>query len=183
MSTATQTRMTADEFIRAHGDESGVELANGEIRRIPMPGSEHGEVCFRAALILGNHVVPNRLGRIMTNDTFIRMSETHCFGADVCFVSYETLPADRPTPKGPLAPPLELVVEVRSPSDSVADMTDKATQYLRAGVRVVLVLDPNTDSAALFRPDELPQRFHNGDVLTIPDVLPGFSAPVAKFFE
>lgn len=118
----------------------------------------------------------------MTNDTFIRLSETHCFGADVCYVSYESLPADQPTPKGPLTPPVELVVEVRSPWDAIADMTDKATQYLRAGVKVVLILDPKTDSAALFRPDELPQRLDNGDTLTLPDMLPGFSTPVARFF-
>ena len=183
MSTATQTRMTADEFIRAHGDEPGVELADGVIRRIPMPGSEHGEVCFRAALILGNHVVPNRLGRIMTNDTFIRMSETHCFGADVCFVSYDTLPADRPTPKGPLAPPLELVVEVRSPSNTVPEMTDKANEYLRAGVQVVLILDPQTDTAGVFRLNELPQRFSNGDLVVLPEVSPTFAVPASKFFE
>ncbi|MEO2087943.1 MAG: Uma2 family endonuclease [Gemmataceae bacterium] len=156
---------------------------NGEIRRIPMPGSEHGEVCVNAVLLIGQHVKQNRLGRVMSNDMFIRMSETHCFGADVCFVSYETLPADRPTPKGPLAPPLELVVEVRHSFESIMDVAAKATQLIRVGVKAVLVLDPNSDSAALFRPDELPQRFHNGDTLAIPDVLPGFSAPVAKFFE
>lgn len=31
--------------------------------------------------------------------------------------------------------------------------------------------------------NELPQRFHNGDEVTIPDVLPGFAVPLVRFFE
>lgn len=174
--------MTADEFIRLHVDESGIELVDGQPRRVPMPGCDHGEVCFKAALVIGNHVVANKIGRVMTNDSFVRISERNCFGADVMFVSYATLPADQPTPRGPITPPVELVVEVRSPSDSIGDMTDKATAYLRAGGRVVLVLDPETESAGVFRPDELPHRFHNGDTVTLPDVLPGFAVPVGSFF-
>lgn len=42
MSTATLPPpigpMTADEFLRLHGDESGIELIDGQIVRLPMPG-------------------------------------------------------------------------------------------------------------------------------------------------
>ena len=62
-------------------------------------------------------------------------------------------------------------------------MSDKAYEYLEAGVRVVLVLDQETESAAVFRPGGWPQRFHNGDEVTIPDALPGFAVPVKRFFE
>lgn len=183
MSTAIQTDMTTDEFLRLHGDESGIELVDGQIRRIPMPGCDHGEVCANAVLVIGPHVKANKLGRVFGNDSFIRISERRCFGPDVMFVSYTTLPADQPTPIGAITPPVDLVVEVRSPSDTIGDMTDKATAYLRAGVRVVLVLDPETDSAGIFRPNELPHRYHNGDTVTLPDVLPGFAVPVGRFFE
>lgn len=184
--TATATPLvTADEFLRVHGDASGVELVNGKIVRLPMPGAMHGEVCVTAAALIHQFVKTNKLGRVMGNDTYIRTrtAPDGCRGADVCYVSYAVLPADQPTPTGPLTPPLELVVEVRSPSDSFADLTDKATEYARAGVQVVLILDPPTESAGVFRANELPQRFHNGDELTLPDVLPGFAVPVAKFFE
>jgi Uma2 family endonuclease len=176
--------MTADEFLRAHGDESGVELVRGRLVRSPMPGALHGQVCVKATLIFGNFIEANGLGRLMSHDTFVRTrTDPDTFlGADHCFISYETLPADRPTPVGPLVPPLELVIEVRSPSNSIADLTEKAADYIRAGVRVVVVLDPQTESAAVFRADELPQRFHNGDELALPDVLPGFAVPVRKFF-
>lgn len=77
----------------------------------------------------------------------------------------------------------DLVVEVRSPSDSWQQLLNKSSEYLAAGVAVVLVLDPDKNAATIFRGEELPQTFHNGDMITIPDVLPGFSVALAKLFE
>lgn len=181
----TPTTMTGDEFLRQYGDASGVELVRGQLERVPMPGPEHGSVCLNAGTIINNFVKAHKLGRAMSNDTFIRTTTNPdgYRGADVCFVSFETLPADQPWPRNALIPPVELVVEVRSPSDSIKEMSAKAYEYLDAGVRCVVVLDPPTESAAVFRPDELPHRFHNGDTLTLPDVLPGFAVPVSQFFE
>ena len=49
---------------------------------------------------------------------------------------------------------------------------------------VVLVLDPAIEAVTIYRETEdIPQRFSNGDELTLPDLLPGFTVPVRKFFE
>lgn len=177
--------VTADEFLRLHGDESGIELVDGQIVRLPMPGLEHGAVCFKVALIIGGHIVANKLGRVFTNDSFIlvRSNPDVVRGPDVLFISYETMPADVPTPKGAYSPPLELAVEVKSPTDTIRGMSRKADEYLEAGVKVVLTFDPDLAIATVFRSDEWPQRYHNGDELALPDILPGLAVPVAKFFE
>jgi Uma2 family endonuclease len=62
-------------------------------------------------------------------------------------------------------------------------LADKAAEYLNAGVNVVLVIDPQVESVAVFRRDENPQRYHNGDELTLPDILPGFAVRVREFFS
>ncbi len=190
MSTATATapapaRLTGDEFLRQYGDQSGVELDQGLLLRTPLPGLLHGEVCANAYHLLREFVKPRNLGRLFTNDSFVRTrTDPDSYrGADVLYISYQTLPADRPTPVGAYTPPLELVVEVRSASDSVADMTNKATEHIAAGVKVVLVLDPDLEVAAVYRADEYPIRFHTGDEVTLADVLPGFAVPVKRFFE
>jgi Uma2 family endonuclease len=77
----------------------------------------------------------------------------------------------------------DLVVEVRSPSDNWSKIFTKVGEYLGSGVRVVIVLDSATTSASVYRPEELQQIFHNGDELTVPDVLPGFAVTVRKLFE
>ncbi len=185
IATAPPTLVSAEEFLRLHGDDSGVELVDGQIVRTAMPGFEHGDICGNAFAILREFVKARGLGRVLANDTFIRTKTNPdgFRGADVCYVSYERYAKELPRPKGPVVPPLELVVEVKSPSDSILEMTNKATEYLAAGVKVVMVLDPETESAAVYRADEFPHRFHNGDSVVLPDILPGFSAPVAKFFE
>jgi len=172
------------EFLRRHGDDSGIELVHGRIVRLPMPGALHGEVCLNAGSIIRDFVKRNQLGRAMGNDTFIvtRTNPPGVRGADVLFISYQSLPAQVPTPAGALTPPLELVVEVRSPSDSMADLAAKAAEYLAAGVMVVLLLDPATDSATVCRPNQPDQVFAATATLTLPDVLPGFAVPVADFF-
>jgi len=189
MSTATlppaapPALVPADEFLKLHGDESGVELVKGVITRLPMPGLQHGEVCMTAGILIGNFVKQHKLGRVFGNDSFVRTSPTGCRGADVMFISYATLPTTVPTPVGAFTPPLELVVEVRSPSNTITDMTDKANEYLRAGVQVVLVLDPQTDTATICRLNEWPLRFSNGDHVVLPEVSPTFAVPASKFFE
>jgi Uma2 family endonuclease len=185
IATTTPTPVTAEEFLRLHGDDSGVELVDGQIVRTAMPGFEHGDICGNAYAVLREFVKAQGLGRVLANDTFIRTrtNPDGFRGADVCYVSYERYAKDLPRPKGPVVPPIELVVEVKSPSDTILEMTNKATEYLAAGVKVVMVLDPETESAAVYRADEFPHRFHNGDSVVLPDILPGFSVPVAKFFQ
>src|SRR5262249_14134668 len=150
----------------------------------PMPGAEHAEVCLSAGAILRETAKQGGLGRVMSNDTFIRTTPDTYRGADVCFINYARLPKEQPRPKGPLEVPPEVVFGVRSPTDRTGDIQIKVGEYLNAGVTVVVVLDPNIEAATVYRQTEdIPQRFSNGDELTLPDVLPGFSASVRRFFE
>jgi Uma2 family endonuclease len=163
-----------------------VELVKGRVVRYPMPGAEHGEVCGNAYAFLREFVKPSKLGRVMSNDTFVRVttSPDTYRGADVCFLSYARLPKEQPLPKGPLEVAPELVIEVRSPTDRRGDIQIKVGEYLNAGVTLVVVLDPEIDAATVYsQTEDIPQRFSNGDELTFPDVLPGFAVPVRKFFE
>jgi Uma2 family endonuclease len=185
MSTATITapsQMTAEEFLKLHGDESGVELVKGRIVRSPMPGLDHGRVCFKAALLFGRFADDRDLGRMMTCDSFIPTGNESVRGADFCFFSYKRLPKDTPTPKKTADVPPELVVEVRSPSDRIGAIREKVKEYLAAGVDVVVLLDPAVETATVFKQDSEVQ-LTNADELTLPDILPEFRVPVSQFFS
>ena len=183
---ATEPLLTAGEFLRLHGGETCVELVRGQVVRYPMPGGPHGYVCNNASAIITPFVREHGLGRVFSNDTFTktRLKETTetLRGPDVAFVSYTRMPKGS-IPEGPLPCVPDLVVEVRSPSDRIPQLSTKATEYLDSGVTVVVVLDPETESLAIYRENEFPIRMHNGDELTLPDVLPGFAVAVKKFFE
>ena len=80
-----------------------------------------------------------------------------------------------------LAP--DLVVEVKSPSNSNHEMADRAMMWLSHGVQMVLVADPRPVTLTVYRPGEPPQVPGEFDTFEGGDALPGFTAPVWSFFR
>ena len=96
--------------------------------------------------------------------------------------------ATQRVPKGPLprryldvSP--EVVFEVRSPGDRWSEIHVKIGEYLNANVKVVIVLDQQTETAHIYRPDDPPQILNRDDELTLPDILGDFRVVVRRFFE
>ncbi|MFO0807702.1 MAG: Uma2 family endonuclease [Gemmataceae bacterium] len=174
--------LTADEFA-AHYADARAELVQGVVKKLPMPGQKHGKVCLEIGFRIRQFLETNDIGHATSNDSWVKVRSNPDIvrGSDVCFFSYDRLPKGG-IPEGVLPAVPDLVVKVRSPSDRWKDVLVKVTEYLDAGVRVDVVLDPKTESATVYRPDELQQIVHNGDELTLPDVLPGFAVPVSRLF-
>ncbi len=84
-------------------------------------------------------------------------------------------------PYAKIAP--DLVFEVRSPSDRTPKVLAKVDEYLDAGVTVVCVVDESDRSVTVYRLDQDEVHLTGGMDFIAADVLPGFSAPVRKFFE
>jgi Uma2 family endonuclease len=175
-------RLSIEEFLARHGDTPRVELIQGVVKEYPMPGLEHGKICMKIGALIFNHVEARDLGHVMSNDSFVRTGRDSVRGADVLFYSYERLPKGQPIPRTMHQQVPDLVVEVKSPSDNWTELFGKVVEYLRAGVRVVVLLDPESATASVYRPNELQRVLHNGDELTLPDVLPGFAVPVNRLF-
>ena len=181
-STDAPSLMTAEEFAQKHGHDYA-ELVKGQIVELPMPFPRHGRICLLAGRLFDEHAEKNDLGRVMSNDSFVknRSNPDTVRGADLCFYSNERLPKGA-VPEGLLPVVPDMITEVRSPTERWTQVFTKVAEYLEAGVRVVVILDPTTATASVYRPDELQQIFDNGDDLVLPDVLPGFTAPVKRLF-
>jgi Uma2 family endonuclease len=175
---------TAEEFAERYAGQRA-EFLFGKVVFPPMPFQQHRKMCFNAAYLLGTHVVPNDLGHITTNDSFVKVpmrdDPEKVRGADVCYFSYERVPKGD-FPGGLLDISPDLIVEVKSPSDTWTLVFTKVGEYLTNGVRVVVVIDVDSRSASVYRPTERQQIVEQNETLTLPDVLPGFAVPVANFF-
>ena len=176
-------RMTADEFAERHADER-VEYIRGYVVEMDMPGSNHGKVCTRSSAILMNFADQKDLGHVVSNDSWVALptpyDPTLVLGPDVYFISYERMPRGD-LPDGTLHAIPELVFEVKSPSDRKRNIAEKIADYLAAGVSAVVFLDPDSRSGAVHTPKGI-LKLSSTDTLELPDILPGFSVPVAKFF-
>ncbi len=149
-----------------------------------MPTVKHGRICNEIAFALNLHVRDQDMGRIVTNDSFIRISDNPptVRGADVAFYSFARLPRG-PLPEGLLPALPDLVVEVRSPSQDWISVFQKVGEYLAAGVTLVLLLDAERLTASTYHALNGQTVFDRHAVLTLPDVLPGFSLLVARLFD
>lgn len=186
MSTPTTTptappRLSIEEFLVRYADVPNAELVKGVVKEQPMTTPRHGKLCMMIGALIYNHVQAHDLGHVMSNDSRVQTGPESVRGGDVIYFSYERLPKGE-VPEGLLSVAPDLVVEVRSPSDRWTVLFTRVGEYLAAGVRVVVILDPASASASVYRDDELQQIFHNSDPLTLPDVLPGFSVPVNRLF-
>ena len=174
---ATSDTMTLEEFLE--NDVEGYEYVRGELVPMPPTSMEHGEICSNVILHLSLHVFAHQLGRLYTAGTTFRVGD-RVVKPDVAFVSTDRLPENRD--KGSPIPP-ELAVEVVSPSDKQYDVTEKAFAYLKAGTRLVWVIEPVAKTVMVYRSETDFTLLTYEDTLTGEDVVEGFTCPVAQLFE
>ncbi len=179
--------VTAEELLRKPDDGFRHELVKGKLRKVAPTGDEHGYVAMEIGRLLGNHAKANNLGRVYAAETGFRISSNPdtVRAPDAAFVSRERLEEVGPV-RGyrPGAP--DLAVEVVSPNDTHAGVTEKALAWLEAGTRMVLVVDPGearrTVTVYRSREDIRILTAEAGDLLDGADVVPGWTVPVAELF-
>jgi Uma2 family endonuclease len=178
-----QKLITAEEYLHLPDRGERRELRRGVVVVMNPPGFRHGEVCGNVYHYVDNFVRNRKLGRTLTNDSGIiteRDPDT-VRGADISYYSFQRVPKGQ-SPIGYAGASPEIVFEVVSPTNSRTEIAIKTGEYLRAGVKVVCVVDPQYQIVNLHYPDRPDDRLEGEELLTLTD-LPGFSVPVARLFE
>ena len=173
---------TVDDLLATREDGQHHELLRGVIVVSPPPGFLHGRTSLRFGATLSRFADETGLGVVVTGSGFrLQRDPDTVLGPDVAFIRADRIPPNADdTTYLELAP--DLVVEVVSPSNSLAKMQDSILTYLEAGVRMVLVLEPMRRTVTAHIPDRVARTLVLGEVLDGGDVLPGFSVPVADLF-
>lgn len=172
-----QVTMTLEEFL--DNDLEGYEYVQGEL--VPMAAAAiiHGEIGSNLHFLLASHVRENKLGRLYIAETTFQLGD-RVVKPDIAFVSTERLSDDKL--KGFSVAP-DLAVEIVSPLDIHYDVNEKALAYLKAGTRLVWVIEPVLKSVTVYRSEVDCTLLNYEDTLTGEDVIEGFSCAVAELFE
>jgi Uma2 family endonuclease len=178
------TIMTIDQLMCSDLADERVELIAGVVYRMTPAGGTHGLVCSNVVVTLGQYVRARSLGALFTPDTgfLLKRGPDTLRCPDVAFVSAQRL-ADYGVGPGMMTAPPDLAVEILSPSNSARYMNDKIRDYFDAGVRLVWVIDPSARTVTRWAPGEPIRTALESDAMDGGDVVPGFSATVASFFE
>ena len=174
--------MTAEELLLMPDDGMQRELICGVLTEDMPPGDEHGVLVARIAWLFTGYAEENDYGEVRAGDSGFHLDHDPdtVRGPDVAWVSTDRLPSPV-VGYAELAP--DLVVEVKSPSNSNREMADRALMWLGHGTRMAVVADPVSVTLAVYRPGQPPQVLGEFDVFDGGDVLPGFAEPVWRFFR
>ena len=145
-------------------------------------GSLHAIIAATLGGILYDFVKQRKLGWVFGAEGgfHIRHDPDTVRAPDVAFVSAKRMPAS--VPQGFFPGPPDLAVEVLSPNDRASEVLGKVSDWLEAGCRKVWVVDPETQSIAVYAPKVEMRVLHLSDTLTDEEVLPGFQIEVRKIF-
>lgn len=159
------------------------ELDDGRLVLMAPPGGEHGRMQMRLGAMLWSYVMKRGLGEVFAEvGVILRRKPDRLVGPDAAFVASSSLPV-RMSPEGYLETIPELIVEVRSKNDSVAELRAKADEYLAAGVQIVWVVDPSLRTVTVYRPHTTGQELRSGEILTAEEVIPGFECLLSDLFR
>jgi Uma2 family endonuclease len=182
MSTGTAT-MTADELWKLPDDGMRRELVRGELREMMPPGFQHGRVAMRLGVLLDAHVRENGLGETVAAETgfFIERDPDTVRAPDAAFVSRERYGKLGPTKRyWPEAP--DFAAEVVSPEDTFREVEEKALQWLDAGTKAVLVVDPARRTATVYRGRQDVRVFEGDQPIDLADAVPGWQPKLSELF-
>ena len=182
--TYTKTKfLTADDLLRLYGQGVRGELIRGELHETMSTGINHGRTVIKASVQLGNFIMPRQLGTLVGSDTgiWLERDPDTVREPDIAYISAEKMPLDADIPGYSEVVP-DLVVEVRSPNNSLRETREKALMWLNFGVHLVWVAHPENRTVDVYDAEGSILTLTEDDNLDGGDVLPGFSCPVRDIF-
>ena len=177
----TTDLITADELLQMKDDGFRYELVRGELIKSSPAGHQHGRIVLNFTTPLDQFVRANRLGAVYAAETGFKLSEDVVRAPDAAFIRRERVEAvGLTTGFWPGAP--DLAAEVVSPGDTYAEVQDKIADWLDAGTRLVVVVNPSTQTVALYHSRNDIRILTIEDVLDGGEVVPNWTLPVRDLF-
>jgi Uma2 family endonuclease len=177
---ATSSHLLTWKEFEQHPDEQ-IEILEGELLTVPIPRAKHSIVAANIFEML-QPLNANQLGYGLCCVGY-KLSEDPptWIKLDVSFLKMERVRATEPDSYFLGAP--ELAVEIVSPSDTQGTLRRKVDLLLADGSLAVWVVYLEDRQVHVFLPEGTSFSRGINDVLTLPEMLPGWELPVAKIFE
>lgn len=180
------------EQLQAEHPEWQMELVDGSI--VVMGPSDYAseEIGSRLLTFLNLWVMPRKLGRMTgssagfilpsleTNEVLVgNGASTNLRAPDVSFVRADRL---KKTKRDFVELVPDLMVEVKSKSDRIKPLQEKIQLFLELGCAVGILIDPDKLTVTVYRLNQNPLVLKDNDILTLPDLLPGWEIAVSELW-
>ena len=169
-------------------DDYQIELRDGEIIVMGPSDIVSSYIGAQLSFLLKLWVSPRGLGLVFDSRGGFILPNTDLTAPDVSYVSRERMPR---TVRYFSETVPDLVVEIKSQSEKpfghssayrIAKLRQKIEMFLDQGVKVGILIDPDELTATLYRPNQKPLLFTDGETLTIPELLPGWELQISDLW-
>ncbi len=170
--------LTDEQFLRLCSDNGDlrIELTAQKVLVIMSPaGSKTGWRNARLTQRLANWAEQDDTGLAFDSSAGFTLPNGAKRAPDASWVRrerWDALSEEEQEVFAPLCP--DFVVELRSPSDSLAMTQEKMREYIDNGAQLGWLIDPRTQRVYIYRPGEAPVCLEQPTILSAEPVLPGF---------
>lgn len=172
------------EFCQINRDLRIERTATGKVIIMSPAGGETGSRNASLTAALYHWAKHNKHGVAFDSSTGFILPNGATRSPDGAWVLRERLTSLSPRQKQkflPLCP--DFVIELRSPTDEVADLKDKLQEYMENGARLGWLLIPETHEVYIYRPDAAPEHLLDPAQLNGETVAPGFLLELADIWD
>ncbi|NBD17923.1 MAG: Uma2 family endonuclease [Cyanobacteria bacterium] len=155
---------------------------NGELIVMSPVGGYSGnqELELGADLTLWNR--QTQLGKVFSSSTIFNLPNGGDRSPDAAWVElsrWQSLTPEQRKKFPPIAP--DFILELRSPSDTLASLQGKMAEYLISGVRLGWLFNPQDQEVEIYRQGKEKEVRQLPTKLSGEDVLPGFVLSIERF--
>ena len=178
--TISTGKLSLEEFFKLPEEDRNFELIEGEAIAKIAPKLNHSRLT-RALCVLLESWSENR-GELGIEWAIIlqRNNQDWVLVPDLLYISYDKIPKDK-LQEGACPLPPELVIEIISPGQSFGSISQKATDYLKAGISRVWLVDSQGKNITIFYPDK-PLAIKSGKDSLQDEIFPELELTVEQIF-
>ena len=172
---AFEALLSLNEELRFEVDEAG---------RLIIMGSGAWVSSTRAAKIITQvQIWADAAGGEVSGEMgYFRVGELGRRAPDVSWTSPERIPEMGAETKGPGEVVPDLIVEIRSPSDSLTQLQQKLEMWITRGARLAWLIDPDHTTAHIYRPGQPPEVLTKPQSLSGEDIAPGLTVDLTRIW-
>ncbi len=163
------------EFCHQNADLRIERTREGELIVMPPTGGETGNRNFEIAVALGQWAKQDGSGLGFDSSTGFILPNRAQRAPDAAWITKErwfALPPEKRAKFPPIVP--DFIIELRSPSDELADLIEKMEEWIGNGVRLGWLIDPFERRVHVHRPNVEPEVLEEPASVSGNPVLPGF---------
>ena len=179
-------RVTDDELLNLSSDNPDTRFETnkeGNLIIMSPTGSSTGEKNSSLLIQVGNWNLATKAGKVFDSSTGFKFLDGAVRSPDVSWIElsrWNELTPEQQDRFAPIDP--DFVIELRSPTDRLADLQQKMKEYLSCGVRLGWLINPQDKQVEIYRQGQDKEVLNYPQSLSGEDILPNLVVDLSEIF-